>query len=88
MKCIVCNSTFEMSQTDYDRRGMHEPAYCSESCFIKHHDGAAPQEDDLWNIHTGPVTKVQPAGRARPEGLTLDVQPKFSYGYNGVRRYL
>lgn len=58
MKCIVCNASFEMSEADRSKHGVHEPAYCSVGCFVNRNDGKKPTDDDMWNIHTGPVSKL------------------------------
>lgn len=73
MKCIVCNASYEMSEADRKQCGLHEPAYCSVACFIRRNDGRKPGNDDLWNIHTGPVTRLPPM---RPKvGLTVFTHP-------------
>lgn len=62
MKCIVCNSSFELSAEDNKKKFMHDPAYCSVACFIRHND-RKPAKEDMWNIHVGPVQKLpMPSG--------------------------
>lgn len=60
MKCIVCNSSYEMSEADRKQNGLHEPAYCCVACFVRRNNGRLPAKDDLWNIHTGPVDRLAP----------------------------